>query len=63
MLNSSSLENYVFSQSDEEFTQLKYVVQKRSNKEKYGVTSFEELAIKYNRPILCPNGSSTVVKS
>ncbi|MCR0152053.1 IS1595 family transposase [[Clostridium] innocuum] len=58
MLNSSSFDNYVFSLSDEEFIQLKDVVQKRSNKEKYGVTSFEELAIKYNRPILCPNCNS-----
>lgn len=56
--SSSSFENFVFSLSDDEFSQLRDDVQKRVNQEKYGATSFEELAIKYNRPIVCPNCGS-----
>lgn len=46
--------DYVFSLSAEDFTALKHAVTIRIDKERYGVTDFEELAILYDRIPSCP---------
>lgn len=54
----------VFGLSDREFSLLQNAVTMRRNKEAYGVTTFEELAIKYKRIPSCPDcGSEESVKS
>lgn len=48
----------VFSLSKEQFEQLQEAVFLRKNKEKYGVTTFEELAEKYHKKQVCPRCGS-----
>ena len=49
-----SFTDYVFGLSDEDFTSLNYAITLRKNKERYGVTDFQELAILYERIPSCP---------
>ena len=58
----SSFTDLVFSLSDKDFRLLQDAVAVRRNKEQYGVTSFEELAYKYDRIASCPKcGSANYV--
>lgn len=57
-INKNPYEDFVFSLSKDELKQLKDAMTLRENKERYGVSSFEELAIKYNRRIACPKCGS-----
>ena len=50
--------DYVFSMSEEEYKELQEAVNMRQNKEKYGVTNLEELAIKCKRKPTCPKCGS-----
>ena len=50
----NSFTDLVFSLSDKDFELLQYAVATRKNREKYGVSNFEELAVKYNRVPTCP---------
>ena len=54
-----NFEDFVFSLDDDQFALLKNAVDKRTDKQLYGVTSFEEAAIKYERKIVCPECGST----
>lgn len=54
MSGNNSFTDLVFSLSDEEFKALRDAVAVRKNKRRYGVTSFNELAIKYKRKPTCP---------
>jgi len=54
----SSFTDLVFSLSDKDFRLLQDVIAARRNKEQYGVTSFEELALRYNRIPTCPSCGS-----
>lgn len=58
-MSKSNFDDLVFSLSDEDFSNLKESIIKRDNKELYGVTTFEELAIKYGRKPICPKCNST----
>ena len=51
-------EDYVFSLDEDCFSDLKAAVDKRIDRQLYGVTSFEEAAIKYERKPMCPNCQS-----
>ena len=58
----NSFTGLVFSLSDEDFRALQEAVAVRKNREKYGVASFEELAVKYDRVPTCPTcGSDNAV--
>lgn len=48
----------VFSLSEEQFAQLQTAVSLRKNKEKYGVTTFEQLADRYRKKPVCPRCGS-----
>ena len=50
----NSFTDLVFSLSDNDFELLQYTVATRKNREKYGVSNFEELAVKCNRVPTCP---------
>ena len=50
----NSFADLVFSLSDKDFELLQDAVTARKNKERYDVTDFEELAIKYERAPSCP---------
>ena len=50
----NSFTDLVFSLSDKNFELLQYAVATRKNREKYGVSNFEELAVKCNRVPTCP---------
>ncbi len=50
----NSFTDLVFSLSDEDFRLLQDAVAVRKNRDKYGVASFEELAVKYDRVPTCP---------
>ena len=50
----NSFTDLVFSLSDKDFELLQYAVATRKNREKYGVSNFEELAVKCNRVPTCP---------
>lgn len=50
----NSFTDLVFSLSDKDFELLQDAVAVRRNREKYGVSNFEELAVKYNRVPTCP---------
>jgi len=50
----NSFTDLVFSLSDKDFRLLQDAVAVRKNREKYGVASFEELAVKYDRVPTCP---------
>ena len=50
----NSFTDLVFSLSDKDFELLQYAVATRKNREKYGISNFEELAVKYNRVPTCP---------
>ena len=54
----SNYEDYVFSLDIDQFNDLKAAVDKRIDRQLYGVTSFEEAAIKYERKPVCPNCQS-----
>ena len=54
MSKASPFEDYVFSLSDDEFSLLIKASDKRLDKMRYGVTSFEEAALKYGRKPVCP---------
>ena len=54
----NSFTDLVFSLSDKNFKSLQNAVAVRKNKEQYGVTSFEELALRYNRIPTCPSCGS-----
>ena len=51
-------EDYVFSLSDEQFSYLVQAVDKRIDSKLYGVTSFEEAALRYERKPVCPKCGS-----
>ena len=53
-----SFEDYVFSLSDERFSFLVQAADKRLDSQLYGVTSFEEAALKYERKPVCPDCGS-----
>ena len=54
----------VFGLSDKEFSLLQGAVSMRLNKERYGATTFNELAVKYKRMPSCPDcGSEESIKS
>lgn len=58
----NSFTDLVFSLSDKDFELLQDAVAVRRNREKYGVSNFEELAVKYNRVPTCPScGSGAAV--
>lgn len=58
----NSFTDLVFSLSDKDFELLQDAVAIRKNREKYGVSNFEELAVKYNRVPTCPScGCGTAV--
>ena len=50
--------DFIFSLSDEDFAQLQEAVNLRINKQKYGVTTFEELALNVERTVKCPKCGS-----
>ena len=50
----NSFTDLVFSLSDKDFELLQYAVATRKNREKYGISNFEELAVKCNRVPTCP---------
>ena len=53
----------VFGLSDKEFSLLQGAVSMRLNKERYGATTFNELAVKYKRMPSCPDcGSEESIK-
>ena len=54
----SSFTDLVFSLSDKDFRLLQDTIAARRNKEQYGITSFEELALRYNRIPTCPSCGS-----
>ena len=54
----NSFTDLVFSLSDKDFRLLQDAVATRRNKEQYGVTNFEELAVQYNRVPTCPSCGS-----
>lgn len=61
--NSNPIEDYVFSLSDQDFELLCSAVDKRIDKQKYGVTSFEDAALHYGRKPSCPQcGSASFTK-
>lgn len=49
----------VFNMDNKDFELLQEVISARNNKERYGVSKFVELAIKYNRIPSCPKCDST----
>lgn len=51
-------QEYVFSLSEQQFKQLSAAVDMRTDKEKYGVTSYEEAALMYERKPICPRCGS-----
>ena len=51
--------DYVLSLSSEEFSNLKEAVNIRIDRDEYGITSFEEAAIKYGRKPICPKQNNT----
>ena len=57
-MSENSFTDLVFSLADKDFELLEVAVNKRRNKEKYGVTSLEELANKYQRKPTCPRCGS-----
>ena len=58
--NNNSLEDYVFSLSDDEFDNLLIAIDKKIDKQRYGYTTFEEAAIHYDRTPICPKCSSSL---
>ena len=58
MSKQNSFIDLVFSLSDEDFRLLQDAVAVRQNKQRYGVSSFEELALKYERIPTCPECGS-----
>ena len=52
------IDEYVFSLSMEDFKKLCAAVDKRIDKQLYGVISFEEAAMHYGRPVVCPKCGS-----
>ena len=57
-----SFTDLVFSLSDKDFKLLQDAITIRKNKEKYGVSNFEELAVQYERVPTCPScGSDNAV--
>ena len=54
----NSFTDLVFSLSDKDFRLLQDAIAVRKNKEQYGVTSFEELAVQYERVPTCPSCGS-----
>lgn len=59
MSKTNSFLDYVCNLNDEDFNLLKQAVDTRIDKELYGVTSFEEAAIKYGRKPICPKCGSS----
>lgn len=59
MLCQDSFESYVFSLSGNDFTRLQNAVNERLDKERYGATSYEELALNEGRKAVCPFCEST----
>lgn len=57
-MSENAFTDLVFRLNDKEFKMLQETVNMSQNKEKYGVTSFEELAIKYERKPTCPECGS-----
>ena len=58
----NSFTDLVFSLSDKDFKLLQDAITIRKNKEKYGVSNFEELAVQYERVPTCPScGSDNAV--
>jgi len=57
-MSENTFTDLVFNLNDKDFTTLLEAVNMRLNKEKYGVTNFEELAIKYGRRPVCPKCGS-----
>lgn len=55
---SKFIDDYVDSLSDEDFVSLQESINRRIDKEKYGVTDFENLALKYGRKPICPKCGS-----
>lgn len=53
------LTDLVFNMNNKDFELLQEVIAARNNKERYGVSNFVELAIKYNRIPSCPRCGST----
>ena len=56
------LTDLVFNMDNKDFELLQEVIAARNNKERYGVSNFVELAIKYNRIPSCPRCGSTYHK-
>ncbi len=57
-MSENQFTDLVFSLSNKDFDLLQEAVNMRCDKQKYGVTSFEELAIKYGRKPICPKCGS-----
>ena len=57
-MSENTFTDLVFSLTDKEFELLEETVNRRRNKNKYGVTNFEELAVKYERKPTCPKCES-----
>lgn len=57
-MSENTFTDLVFSLTDKDFELLEEAVNQRRNKRKYGVTTFEELAIKYERKPTCPKCGS-----
>ena len=55
-----SYSDFVFSLDKEQFSDLKKAVETRIDKQRYGVTSFEEAAVLYERKPVCPKCGSVV---
>mgnify|MGYP000878899951 FL=1 len=51
--------NLVFNMDNKVFELFQEVISARNNKERYGVSNFVELAVKYNRIPSCPRYGST----
>lgn len=51
-------EDYVFSLDEKQFNNLKAAVDKRIDRNLFAVTSFEQVAVKYQRKPACPNCQS-----
>lgn len=54
----SKYDDFLFSLSDEDFNDLIHSIDKRMDKEKYGVTIFIEAAEKFGRKVICPSCNS-----
>ena len=59
MSDQNSFESYVFSLSGSDFARLQNAVNERLDRERYGATSYEELALNEGRQAVCPFCGST----